>query len=200
MVWQRLWGFLCSYANLNKNSIIYSIGIGEDISFDEALYNAFNCDIFMYDPTPKSINWVKNKQLLSNYHFFPIGISNKIGKLEFLLPKNDNFISGSLLQQQNVSGEKRITVKVNTMTNFMKQNNHQSVDVLKMDIEGSEYDVIENSLESNLDIKQILIEFHSRFFPNGNTKTKNAIRSLEKHGYRLFAISDSLEEASFIKI
>src|SRR5690554_1691728 len=41
----------------------------------------------------------------------------------------------------------------------MTQLGHKHIDVLKMDIEGAEYDVIENILSAQLPITQILIEF-----------------------------------------
>lgn len=70
--------------------------------------------------------------------------------------------------------------------------------MLKMDIEGSEYDVIESILNLDIKIGQIQIEFHDRFFADGERKTKNAVKELEKSGYKVFAVSKSKEEVSFI--
>jgi hypothetical protein len=69
-----------------------------------------------------------------------------------------------------------------------------------MDIEGSEYDVIENILTMTTDIQvnQILIEFPDRFFENGRNKTLNSIKLLKSHGFEIFAVSSSNEEVSFI--
>ena len=39
------------------------------------------------------------------------------------------------------------------------------IDILKMDIEGAEYDVIDDIINSPVPIAQVLIEFHHRF-PN----------------------------------
>ena len=54
---------------LNENSIIYSAGVGEDISFDLLLQNKYNCKIFLIDPTKRSIkhyneiiNFYKNNE------------------------------------------------------------------------------------------------------------------------------------------
>lgn len=55
---------------------IYSFGIGTDISFDLAIIEKFNVEIFAFDPTPKSIDWIKNKGEIRNFHFYPIGLSN----------------------------------------------------------------------------------------------------------------------------
>ena len=42
--------------NLNENSIIYSGGVGEDISFDLLLHDKYKSNIFLIDPTKKAIN------------------------------------------------------------------------------------------------------------------------------------------------
>lgn len=75
---------------------------------------------------------------------------------------------------------------------------HKQIDVLKMDIEGAEYNIIDSVLESSVQINQILIEFHDRLFDDGKIKTMNAIKKLKDRGYEIFAVSDSFEEVSFI--
>ena len=76
---------------------------------------------------------------------------------------------------------------------------HAHIDVLKMDIEGSEYEALEEILKSQVTIDQIVVEFHERFFEYGKEKTIKAINSLNENGYEIFAISDSYEEISFIR-
>ena len=51
-------------------------------------------------------------------------------------------------------------------------NGHDSIDLLKIDIEGFEYEVLEDCLEDRIPIKQICVEFHD-FFPEiSKAKTK----------------------------
>ena len=42
-------------AGFNENSIIYSGGVGEDMSFDLKLQNKYNCNIILIDPTQRAI-------------------------------------------------------------------------------------------------------------------------------------------------
>ena len=81
----------------------------------------------------------------------------------------------------------------------MLLNNHDKIDVLKMDIEGSEYEVIEHIKKHQIDIKQILVEFHPHLEIHGRMKTLKAINKLEAMGYHCYGRSDSLLEYSFIK-
>lgn len=191
-------GFYICPELLNENSIIYSFGIGEDISFDNAVIKNHNCHVFGFDPTPKSINWIKENNPQNKFHFYDYGISNKSGYIEFYLPKNPEYVSGSIITQKNVDILKSISVEMKSLTDIMNELGHKHIDVLKMDIEGSEYNVIEDILNTNISITQILIEFHDRYFENGNIKSKETIDKLKRYGYKIFAISDSFEEISFI--
>jgi FkbM family methyltransferase len=191
-------GFYIHPNIINSNSVVYSFGIGEDISFDEDVMRIHNCNVYGFDPTPKSINWINSKKRIDKFKFFNCGIDTKDGFVDFFLPKNSGHVSGSVVSQKNVSTLNKLSVEMKSLTKIMDELGHQHIDVLKMDIEGSEYDVIENILNSKISITQFLIEFHDRFFPNGKAKTKQIIGMFKRHGYEIFAISDSFEEVSFI--
>ncbi|MBS1777028.1 MAG: FkbM family methyltransferase [Bacteroidetes bacterium] len=184
---------------LNNKSIVYSFGIGEDMSFDNAMIKNHNCQIFCFDPTPKSINWFKSQEKNENIHFYEYGISNTNEFMDFYLPLNSDHVSGSVVSQKNVDVNKKVIVEMKSLKTIMQELGHTHIDVLKIDIEGSEYDVIDNILNEELSVTQILIEFHDRFFTNGTLKTKATIEKLRDSGYEIFAISNSLEEISFIK-
>lgn len=81
----------------------------------------------------------------------------------------------------------------------MKMLGHNQIDILKMDIEGAEYEVIQYLVENKVSINQILIEFHHRFDNIGVEKTKAAIKALAILGYKIFDVSASGEEFSFIR-
>ena len=55
-------------------------------------------------------------------------------------------------------------------------------------------------LIENIDIKQIVVEFHPNLIKNGWAKTKNMIKTLNKSGYKCFGVSSSYSEFSFIKV
>jgi len=193
-------GFYISNEKLNKNSIIYSFGVGEDISFDEAIINEFNCKVFAFDPTPKSIKWVENRKNPIEFNFHPYGIDEQSGVVEFLLPKNNDYVSGSVINQINVDKEKKIKVNMKCLADIVKDMNHKHIDILKIDIEGSEYKILDSILLAPVKIDQILIEIHERFFPDGKEKTKALLNTMNNHGYKVFGVSNGMEELSFIKI
>ena len=85
-----------------------------------------------------------------------------------------------------------------SLSDIISELGHNRIDVLKMDIEGAEYRVLDSILASGIPIDQIVVEFHDRFFEDGRLKTMDAVKKLRDHGYEIFGISDSFEEVSFI--
>ena len=81
----------------------------------------------------------------------------------------------------------------------MKQLKHDKIDILKMDIEGAEYKVIEDIIKSNIDILQILVEFHHGMDKMTLKDTKKGIYHLKKNGYSIFNISKDGRNYSFYK-
>ena len=69
-----------------------------------------------------------------------------------------------------------------------------------MDIEGAEYTVVEDIMKSELEVNQILIEFHHRFTNIDVQLTKNAIENINSHSYKIFYSSPLGEEYCFKKV
>ena len=72
------------------------------------------------------------------------------------------------------------------------------VDVIKIDVEGAEYDVITDICQSEILPQQILIEFHHRFPNVGLGKTRNAIERIRKMGYKVDA-TDLLGVTDYVR-
>jgi hypothetical protein len=118
--------------------------------------------------------------------------------VDFYLPRNEAHVSGSFVSQNNVNEKQKVTVEMKSLADIMTMLGHRRIEILKMDIEGAEYQVLADILNANVSIDQILIEFHDRFFEDGIERTKQAISDLQRAGFEIFGVSDSLEEISFI--
>lgn len=190
-------GWAFSPENINDQSVVYSFGIGEDISWDEALIKQNNVTVHGFDPTPRAIEFAKNKNI-DKFVIHQIGIASSNGFMDFFSPKNPNHVSHSLVAKNNNSDE-AIKVKVETIDAIMDELGHKNIDILKMDIEGSEYEVIADMLNKNIYPDQLLIEFHHRFKPFNIDDTIEIINKLIDHSYKISYISKNNQEFSFIK-
>jgi len=193
-------GFYLDPTLLTDHAIVYSFGIGEDISFDLSIIEKHDCEVFGFDPTPKSIAFINQNPPPANFHFYPFGIGEQTENVLFHLPKNKDHVSGSIYEHSLVDEENAVEVLLKSFKDITKDLGHQEIDVLKMDIEGSEYAVMQGILDSGIPIKQILVETHERFFSNGKQKGEAFFNLLKKKGYRIFAISDTYQEISLVKV
>lgn len=179
-------------------SIVYSFGVGFDLSFSEDVVKKLNCNVFAFDPTPKSCSYVREAELSKDerFHFYEYGLSAQSGIERFHLPENDEYVSGSIIEYDGVKKD-FIEVEMKSLSDISNLLGHEYVDVLKMDIEGSEFAVID-SLKA-LTCGQVCIEVHDRFFDNGLKKLFYMLRKMRHMGYVIFDISGNGEEFSFVK-
>src|SRR5690554_1203516 len=192
-------GFFINPSLLHSDSIVYSFGIGKDISFDKTCIKKHKCTVYAFDPTPKSIRFISQQNLPESFHFFSYGISDgESGTYKFFLPENPRGVSGSLVDTDVVSTQRSIDVEMKSFADIVGTLGHKHIDVLKMDIEGSEYTVLERILESEITIDQLLIEFHDRLFDQEHYRSVEIVRKLNNKGYEVFAASKTYEEISFI--
>ena len=180
---------------LDRDSVIYSFGVGEDMSFDLALIERYGVTVHAFDPTPRSIAWVRQQQPPERFRLHEYGLADYDGNATFHPPANPEHVSHSLLGRSDSAGS-AISVPVRRLATLMAELGHQRIDLLKMDIEGAEYAVLQDI--AGLSIGQILVEFHHRFKDVGVTRTRAAVALLRERGYRLFAVSPSGEEYSFL--
>ena len=201
---------------LNENSIIYSGGVGEDISFDIKIQEKYKCNIFLIDPTEKALihfNEVKeyykngrqflgniqkdyiqsiqnNKPDFSKFYYFNIGLWNCHDKLKFYKQNNKNYVSQSLIE--NMFTQEYDEVNVTTIKALMEEKKHKTIDLLKLDIEGAEIEVIQQMLDDKIFPKYILIEFDLFLKKKdpGNKKTNDLISRLLSLNY-IILINDN---------
>ena len=89
---------------------------------------------------------------------------------------------------------------VKRIQTFISELQHPRIDLVKVDIEGAEYVVIDDFIASGIFVKQLLVEFHHRWKEISVSKTKLAIRKLNAAGYRIFATSPTGEEYGFLNL
>ena len=142
--------------------IVYSFGISNEWSFDEAM-EQYGCEVFAFDPSMD----MEPQDYHPRIHFYNWGLSYEDANSgEF-----GNWHMRSLSSIYN---------------NLTAQHGHVVIDYLKMDIEHSEWDVLPNIIYSGMlsKVRQLGIEIH--LDPNEHIKTYrkkvNILRSLEQMG------------------
>ena len=184
---------------LTPESVVYSAGVGTDISFDLALIERFGCTVFGFDPTPVSVRWVREAELPTRFHFVPVGVADYDGVASFALRSNPKWTS----YEMNVSTVGAFDVaqlEVRRVASLMRELGHGRIDVLKLDVEGAELDVIVDVINSGVEVPQLLVEFHHRRGDRRSLAASQAVvDAVLRTGYRVFARSPGGREVSFTK-
>lgn len=174
------------------SSICYCAGCGEDITFDLKLIERYGCNIYAFDPTPRAISYVNEATKdIPKYKFFNVGLWNKKDVLKFYTPKNLEHVSHSFLNIQKTEGY--IEANVDRLSDLMSSNEHVCIDLLKIDIEGSEYKVLETLVEDSVDVKVLCVEYDECFNPldqNYKERIKKSIDGVLSFGYVMVCVQN----------
>lgn len=179
---------------LDCGSVVYSVGVGTNISFDLELIK-MGALVYAFDPTPRSIKWLEKQSLPKMFFFNPWGLGDK--------DKTETFIAPSGVNVSYRKGLGKDSFAVFKYKTLMKKLNHLNPPkLLKMDIEGFEYGVVDDIVRINRNIlpEQLLVEFHHRFSGFSKKDTLKAVARLRNIGYKLYSISAVGQEYSFLLV
>jgi FkbM family methyltransferase len=194
---------------LYADSVVYSIGAGEDLLADVDLCERLGCTVHIVDPTPKAeahfkqvLAAAEQNKPISTREGLPYKLSPLVAErlryitlalwkedtsIRFYEPENPDHISHSITNVQHT--DRFIEVPATRLATLMERNGHAKIDFIKIDIEGAEYAVLDDIMASNLDIKSLYIEYHADFdlpISTATTMTNRSLSKLVAAGYRIY--------------
>ncbi|WP_426042992.1 FkbM family methyltransferase [Brevundimonas sp. TWP2-3-4b1] len=190
------WSFLPQF--LNKNSIVYLVGIGTDISFDLEVIRIVGCDVHGFDPTPNASAWIAKQSLPLQYRYHAVGLAAKDGFAEFLVPELEGWDSFGTVSN-DTPDDRIVQCQVKRLSTIVEDLDHRHIDLLKIDIEGFEYEVIDDMLEGGPLPDQMLIEFHHGMYEHSTAETLRSVSAIRAKGYTLVSVSNVGREYSFVR-
>ena len=149
-----------------EDDVVYDLGANVGV-FTKWLLNKFNNikQIYAFEPTPNLVSYLnKTFQNNPNVTIFDKAISdrNKTTIFQTFL----NSVSNTLIdfENKNHTYSGGVEVECVNLEEFIIQNNLSQPTLLKVDIEGSEYDLIDSSSDEFLsNIPKIILEFHRNY-------------------------------------
>lgn len=164
---------------IRPESVCYLAGVGEDITFDMELIGRTGCTVHAFDPTPRAADHVAAAAAGEpRFVFMPVGLWRADDVMRFYAPADPAHVSHSITNLQGTSSYFEAPCK--RLPTLMRELGHSHVDLLKLDIEGAEYGVLDDMLECGLDVRIVCVEFDQ---PTALRKILAAIRRLQHAGY-----------------
>lgn len=169
---------------IGSASRVLSAGAGHDISFEKALISRYGCRVVLLDPSPTGVATVEHENLpAQQLTFLPVGLAGVDGPVGFDEPADaaeGSFVGGAT----RGAGAREFLCK--TLSTVMREFDWAEIDLLKIDIEGFEFDVLHDMLKRRLKVRQICVEFHhGERFGRSRGATARMILALRKGGYDL---------------
>jgi hypothetical protein len=183
------------YGNIVKNSVIVDIGANIGFFSIYALINGAK-KVYCYEPNSEAFKILK-KNIKKN------SFSNKVHTFQKAVSSNNRkFISINLtsspynqvtknLIKNDFKYEKVSTVSLN---NQILINNIKSVDLLKIDCEGSEYDIFPSLTRKTIEIiKEIRMEVHGKINPLIKSLKHNPFKVILRGYSNLWLIRNDMQ-------
>ena len=174
-------GWHCYAELLHPGDVALCIGAGEDVSFDVILNARYGQHVVCVDPTPRAVTHVH--ELLhahadgrtipiggigstsyalecfesERFKLVPCAVWSSDTKLDLYLPQDSTHVSLSAVNLQGT--ESTITVQALRIETILRDLQLAEIALLKMDIEGAEYEVLADLLVSHVYPRQLLVEF-----------------------------------------
>ena len=170
-------GYLVCSDAIKEIENLITLGVGDDISFEIDLENNNSLKmVHMYDYTVNHFLFIK---IIFKYLRRLITFRTKIDNFTYSIKNYINFIKFNnkknvFLYKQKVVDEIKNKIDTDLYNIFKKIEG--SNNLLKLDIEGSEYSIIEQIKKNSSNIKILIIEFH--FIKNNKDLFINSVKKL----------------------
>lgn len=146
--------------DLDTPSMVFDLG-GYEGQWSSDIYSMYNCTIFIFEPHIPFAESIKNRfQKNPKIKLFEFGLGGRNEVVELSILDN----SSSIFQD----GPQKDLIKIISVVDFLKTNNIQRVDLIKINIEGAEYELLETILDHGLikTFKNIQVQFHDFIIEN----------------------------------
>jgi len=158
---------------LNSDSIVFDVG-GYKGDWAKDIYCMYGCQVYIFEPVNRFVDEIKcrfknNKRI----HICNFGLSDQNKTITMSLDGNSS--------SEYTSCEEKIMVEMKDIVDFVNLNKIEKIDLIKINIEGGEYDLLEHLIESGeiKKIKNIQVQFHD-FVPNAKERMKNIQKKLSR--------------------
>jgi len=160
--------------NLNEKSIVFDVG-GYNGNFTSSIYEKYRSNIYLFEPHPKFFK-ICSKKFKNNkkIKLFNFGLSNKNSKLAL----SDNDVGSSFVNFPK--NKESLICKINKISDFIENNKIKNVDLMKINIEGGEYALLQELIDKKMIhiFQNIQVQFHN-FEKDDVNKKKNISKQLQ---------------------
>ena len=191
----KYYNLLGDLRHIDKDSVVLDLGanIGDVTNY---LYEKFMPSIYSYEPNIVCYNhMVKRFENFSKIKIYNFAVSDFTGKSYLYFHVNSkgindyNYIQGATMRSEKDDIDLRKKIEIECINIKKVLENFTKIDLIKIDVEGSEYSIMPEIIRNKNKIKMVICETHGN--PNGkkifnSNRTKMVMKNRvfkEEHQY-----------------
>ena len=162
---------------LTDTSVVFDLG-GYEGQWASDIFSKYCCHVHIFEPVLKFSSQIEQRFAKNNkISVHPFGLSNTNQTIDISIQGDS---SSSFMND----GKAKEIINLIKAVDFIQSSNITSIDLMKINIEGAEYDLLEHLIENKFveNIKDIQVQFHD-FVPNAEARMKNIQAGLSKTHY-----------------
>lgn len=159
--------------DLNEESIVFDLG-GYEGQWTSDIFGRYRCTVFVFEPVRHLFNSIKTRfRHNASVKCFPFGLAERDYSTTINIDQNRSSIYISTGGGQEIHLQRA--------SKFFEENGISHIDLLKINIEGAEYDLLDHLIATRLIqcISNIQVQFHE-FVPNASERMKDIQSELQK--------------------
>jgi FkbM family methyltransferase len=159
--------------SLNDESLVFDLG-GYEGEWSADIFCKYGSNIYVFEPNKDFYNNIVQKFCKNDkIKLFNFGLAGNDRMEKLYLNEN----SSSLFSH----GENFTEIQLKSVVEFMETEKIENIDLIKINIEGGEFEFFEKILSSNLALKfdNIQVQFHD-FVPDSDSRMKQIQNELSK--------------------
>lgn len=179
---------------VGPNPLLIDCGLGMDISFPTAFLRRFGGRVVGVDPNPAALEYAgahcppgMEVRAAAFWSLPGRELTFHLPRALAELPKGADGVSGSLLPTHEYTGNETLPVRTTSLAQILTETKRDDCDILKLDIEGAEYEVLEAYCAGGdiRRVRQLLVEFHHHTTDRTLEDTRQCIARVEASGFHL---------------
>lgn len=145
--------------------------------YTKKIINKFNCNVYAFEPLVSNFEILSNElnQDLNKAKIFNFGLLDSDEEISF-----SNIEGSSSIYTRPEGNASDVIVKMKSFEKFINENSIEAIDLVFMNIEGSEYKLLNQIINSGYvkNIKYLQIQFHN-FVDNAHQLRKEIRKNLK---------------------
>jgi FkbM family methyltransferase len=194
---------LCQLAQ--PGSTVLDVGANVGLMAVPVLQAKPDCQVVSFEPSPSSVPYLKKTWTHSPYRqrwiIREVALSHQPGQVEFCLAGRGDSAYEGLRSGPRVSQAKTTTVQANTLDQEWEQLHRPSVSVIKIDVEGGEWQVLLGGPRLFDTCRPALIlEWYEDYLKEFGTAPQELLKFALQRSYRLYSLPAGIEVADAVDL